>query len=70
MNIAKNMEVIFVTAAVLLGASAYASAAVQTAAELKPVSAAVEAAPAAQPVMQVVVVKAKRLNAAQKANLA
>jgi hypothetical protein len=65
MNIAKNMEIIFVTAAVLLGASAYASAAQQAAIALQP---AVQAA-AAQAPMQVVVIKAKRLSAVEKAHL-
>ena len=36
MNIAKNMEVIFLTAAVLLGASAYATAAAEASAALQP----------------------------------
>jgi hypothetical protein len=67
MNIAKNMEAIFIAAAVLLGASAYATAALPDApAPVAP--AAVQAAPAAK--MQVVVVSAKRLSAAQKASLA
>jgi hypothetical protein len=64
MNIAKNMEAIFVTAAVLLGASAYASTAHQAALALQP---AVQAA-AFQAPMQVVVIKAKRLSAVEKAN--
>lgn len=65
MNIAKNMEAIFVVAAVLLGASAYASAAAQATVALKP---AIEVA-AAQAPMQVVVIKAKRLTAVEKASL-
>jgi hypothetical protein len=65
MNIAKNMEIIFVAAAVLLGASAYASTAHQAALALQP---AVQAA-AFQAPMQVVVIKAKRLNAVEKAKL-
>jgi hypothetical protein len=65
MNIAKNMEIIFVTAAVLLGATAYAGAAQQAAVALQP---AVQVA-AAQAPMQVVVIKAKRLTAVEKANL-
>jgi hypothetical protein len=64
MNIAKNMEIIFVTAAVLLGASAYASTAHQAALALQP---AVQAATFQAP-MQVVVIKAKRLSAVEKAN--
>ena len=65
MNIAKNMEAIFVVAAVLLGATAYANAALpqQT---LAPVAVAGTATVR----MQVVVVTAKRLSAAQKADLA
>jgi hypothetical protein len=66
MNIAKNMEAIFIAAAVLLGASAYATAALPEA------PAAAVAVPSAAPAakMQVVVVSAKRLSAAQKASLA
>ena len=65
MNVAKNMEAIFVVAAVLLGASAYASAAAQASVALKP---AMEVA-AAQAPMQVVVIKAKRLTVVEKASL-
>ncbi len=65
MNIAKNMEVIFVVAAVLLGASAYASAAAQATVALQP---AIQVAAAHAP-MQVVVIKAKRLTAVEKASL-
>jgi len=65
MNIAKNMEIIFVSAAVLLGATAYANAAQQAAVALSP---AVQAA-AVQTPMQVVVIKAKRLTPVEKANL-
>lgn len=64
MNIAKNMEAIFVAAAVLLGATAYANAALPA---QQAVPAAVAAAPAK---MQVVVVRAARLSAAEKAALA
>jgi hypothetical protein len=56
MNIAKNMEAIFVTAAVLLGASAYAGAAAQATVALQPT---IQAA-AVQAPMQVVVIKGKR----------
>jgi hypothetical protein len=64
MNIAKNMEAIFVAVAAvaLLGGSASANGMPDTAAP------AFQAAPAAK--MQVVVVSAKRLSAAQKASLA
>lgn len=65
MNIAKNMEAIFVTAAVLLGASAYASAAAEASVALQPT---LQVA-AAQAPMQVVVIKAKRLTAVEKASL-
>ncbi|TFW15834.1 hypothetical protein [Duganella callida] len=65
MNIAKHMEVIFLTAAVLLGASAYASAAADAHAALK---VGAELAAAQAPV-QVVVIKAQRLTAAEKARL-
>jgi len=65
MNIAKNMEAIFVAAAVLLAGTAYASAAAQATVALQP---AVRIA-AAQAPMQVVVIKAKRLNAVEKARL-
>lgn len=65
MNIAKNMEIIFVSAAVLLGATAYASAAADASAALQP---SIQAA-ATQAPMQVVVIKAKRLTAVEKASL-
>ena len=65
MNIAKNMEVIFLTAAVLLGASAYATAAAEASAALQP---ALQAAAVKTP-MQVVVIKGQRLSAAEKAKL-
>jgi hypothetical protein len=65
MNIAKNMEVIFVSAAVLLGATAYAGAAADASAALQP---SIQAA-ATQAPMQVVVIKAKRLTAVEKASL-
>ncbi len=68
MNIAKNMEAIFIAAAVLLGASAYATAALPDAPAPVAPAAVQVAAPAAK--MQVVVVSAKRLSAAQKASLA
>ncbi len=52
------MEAIFVAAAVLLGASAYASAAAQATVALQP---SIQAA-AVQAPMQVVVIKGKRLS--------
>lgn len=69
MNIAKNMEAIFVTAAILIGATSLATAAVPAAAKLPGAVAAV-ATPAAAAQMQVVTISAKRLTAAQKAALA
>lgn len=60
MNIARNMEFIFITAAILIGATSYAGAAI-----LDPVA---HAAPAAR--MAVVHVSAKRLSAAEKARTA
>lgn len=62
MNIAKNMEAIFVAAAVLLGATSYAGAAI-------PAHHHAASAGAAPANMHVVVVSAKRLSAAQKAAL-
>ncbi|MES2740830.1 MAG: hypothetical protein V4754_07745 [Pseudomonadota bacterium] len=62
MNIAKYMEAIFVVAAVVLGASSYAVAAIA------PVHARL--APAAEVSMPVVHVSAKRLSVAEKARLA
>lgn len=63
MNIAKNMEAIFVAAVVLSGAMSYASAAIP--AHLHAANASVAAEN-----MQVVTVSAHRLTAAQKASLA
>ena len=65
MNIAKNMEAIFLTAAVLLGVSAYASAAAEASAALTP---ALQVAAVKTP-MHVVVIKGQRLSAAEKAKL-
>ncbi|WP_099394250.1 hypothetical protein [Janthinobacterium sp. BJB446] len=66
MNVAKNMEVIAVAAAILISASCYAIApALQVAS-----STATLAVPAGKTAMHVVVVKAKRLNAAEKARFA
>jgi hypothetical protein len=68
MNISKNMEAIFVSALVIIGATSFATAAVpklhRTAA---PAIATV--ATKAQQDMPVVVVSAKRLTAAEKAAL-
>ena len=65
MNIAKNMEALFVAALVLIGAASLATAAVPAHHAKAAVSVA---APAAQK-MQVIVVSAKRLSAAEKAQL-
>jgi hypothetical protein len=65
MNIAKNMEAIFVTVVAIVSATSFATAAVP--AHLSRVAAA-HAAVKAEPLpMQVVIVSAKRLSAAEKA---
>ncbi|MDB5907137.1 MAG: hypothetical protein JWP34_1251 [Massilia sp.] len=66
MKVRKNMEAIFLTAAVLATFATYASAKVTTQRTAAPV--AVKAV-AAEPQMQVVVIKGKRLSAAEKAKL-
>lgn len=70
MNIAKNMEAIFVAAIVVASATSFATAAVpalHTATPAAPVAAV--AAKADTSKMQVVTVSAKRLTAAEKAAL-
>ncbi|WP_058051472.1 hypothetical protein [Janthinobacterium sp. Ant5-2-1] len=69
MNVAKNMEVIAVAAAILFGASCYAIAPAAPALQVAS-STATLAAPADKAAMQVVVVKAKRLSTAEKARFA
>ena len=69
MNVAKNMEVIAVAAAILLGASCYVIAPAAPALQVAS-STSTLAAPANKAAMQVVVVKAKRLSAAEKARFA
>ncbi|MCM2568602.1 hypothetical protein [Janthinobacterium kumbetense] len=69
MNVAKNMEVIAVAAAILLGASCYAIAPASPALQVAS-STVTLAAPANKAAMQVVVVKAKRLTALEKARFA
>ncbi|UGQ44773.1 hypothetical protein [Massilia endophytica] len=68
MNIAKNMEFIFVAAIILVGGTSMA-----TAKAIRPVVRGIAppavTAQAAQAPMPVVVVSAKRLNAAEKAAL-
>lgn len=69
MNVAKNMEIIAVAAAILFGASCYAIAPAAPALQVASSTATV-AAPADKAAMQVVVVKAKRLTALEKARFA
>lgn len=69
MNVAKNMEVIAVAAAIVLGASCYAIAPTAPALQVAS-STATLAAPAGKAAMHVVVVKAKRLTATEKARFA
>ncbi|MGK5056492.1 hypothetical protein ACQ4WY_06070 [Janthinobacterium sp. LB2P49] len=66
MNVAKNMEIIAVAAVILLSASCYATAPAAPALQVAS-STATLAAPANKAAMQVVVVKAKRLTATEKA---
>ena len=67
MNIAKNMEAIFVAAIVVASATSFATAAVPAIHSAAPVAAV--AAKADTSKMQVVTVSAKRLTAAEKAAL-
>jgi hypothetical protein len=69
MNVAKNMEVIAVAAAILISASCYAIAPAAPALQVAS-STATLVAPQGKAVMQVVLVKAKRLSAAEKARFA
>lgn len=69
MNVAKNMEVIAVAAAILLSVSCYAIAPAAPALQVASSTATV-AAPANKAAMHVVVVKAKRLSTAEKARFA
>ena len=69
MNVAKNMEVIAVAAAIVLGVSCYAIAPAAPALQVAS-STAIVAPPAGKAAMQVVVVKAKRLSAAEKTRFA
>jgi hypothetical protein len=64
MNIAKNMEAIFIAAVVIAGATTYATAAVPATRISVPAAAKVETSK-----MQVVTITAKRLTAAEKAAL-
>ncbi|MBE3025304.1 hypothetical protein [Janthinobacterium sp. GW458P] len=69
MNVAKNMEIIAVAAAIVLGAGCYAIAPAAPALQVAS-STATLATPAGKAAMQVVVVKARRLSAAEKARFA
>ncbi|PIG29732.1 hypothetical protein CLU93_4049 [Janthinobacterium sp. 35] len=69
MNVAQNMEVIAVAAAIVLGVSCYAIAPAAPALQVASSTATV-AAPANKADMHVVVVKAKRLSATEKARFA
>jgi hypothetical protein len=75
MNIAKNMEAIFVAAIVVASAASFATAAVPAAHATAPVAIKVSApvakfaAKADASAMQVVTISAKRLSAAEKAAL-
>ena len=69
MNVAKNMEIIAVAAAILVSASCYAIAPAAPALQVASSTATV-AAPANKAAMHVVVVKAKRLSTAEKARFA
>lgn len=69
MNVAKNMEVIAVAAAILISASCYAIAPAAPALQVAS-STATLVTPQGKAVMQVVLVKAKRLSAAEKARFA
>ena len=66
MNIAKNMEAIFVAAIVIASATTFATAAVPATRAAAPAATVAKAGTAA---MQVVTVSAKRLTAAEKAAL-
>lgn len=69
MNVAQNMEIIAVAAAIVLGVSCYAIAPAAPALQVASATATL-AAPAGKAVMHVVVVKAKRLSATEKARFA
>ena len=71
MNIAKNMEAIFLAAIVVAGATSFATAAVPATRVAAPATAPTAAviAKADTSAMQVVTVTAKRLTAAEKAAL-
>jgi hypothetical protein len=69
MNVAQNMEIIAVAAAIVLGVSCYAIAPAAPALQVAS-STATLAAPAGKAAMHVVEVKAKRLSATEKARFA
>ncbi len=68
MNIAKNMEVIFIAAIALIGATSFATASAPVALNVASTGpAAIGAAAPAEATMQVVTVSAKRMSAFEKA---
>ena len=69
MNVAKNMEIIVVAAAILVSASCYAIAPAGPALQVAGTTATL-VVPASKSAMHVVQVKAKRLSAAEKARFA
>lgn len=69
MNIAKNMEVIFIAAVALIGGASAATAGSADRGARVPVQVALSAPAPASAQMQVVTVSAKRLSAAEKAQL-
>ncbi|MGB9110838.1 MAG: hypothetical protein WCC39_19285 [Telluria sp.] len=69
MKLRKNLEAVFLVAAVLTNFASYAVASAQAPAVVRFTPAAVVASPAVDQKMPVVVVKAHRLSAAEKAAL-
>lgn len=69
MNIAKNMEVIFITAVALIGGASVATAGSADRNASAPLAVSLSAPAPASSQMQVVTVSAKRLTAAEKAQL-
>jgi hypothetical protein len=69
MKLRKNLEAVFLVAAVVTNFASYAVASSQAPAVVRSAPAAVVVNPAVNPNMPVVVVKAHRLSAAEKAAL-
>jgi hypothetical protein len=69
MKLRKNLEAVFLVAAVVTNFASYAVASAQAPEVVRSAAAAVVANPAANQKMPVVVVKAHRLSAAEKAAL-